>query len=575
MESYLVIARKWRPQTFEEMIGQDHVSRTLYNALKSQRLHHALLFTGPRGVGKTSSARILAKSLKCPNSKDFVPCNVCSTCQEIISGSNMDVMEIDGASHNGVDAIRELRETVGYMPAQGRHKIYIVDEVHMLSVSAFNALLKTLEEPPPHVIFIFATTEPQKIPLTILSRVQRFDFRRIPTRLLTERLEQICKREEVQYDKESLWLIARQADGSARDSQSLLDQIITFCDGKVSAEKTIEVLGLTNRKLILDTMESLVHQNIGGVLDVVKSLYEGGADSKVFVQDLLESIRNTLLLKLENNQGLVDLPDSEIEALKKIGSALGEEDLHFLFDMALKASSDILRAQDQRLALEMSLLRMSQAPRIQSFMNMRSSQEASGNNTLKKKSEIPRSSVTPLLSTQSAAPAQAQSVTPPITPPVTRLIPENASKDERWGLTVVALKEKKPFLGAKLDHVALKEMNGENVTLSMAKDKKFLYDQLSSSESIKELSESIGSIWNKNVQLNWVLEDTSPQTPLESQKKRKAAEDTRVQDEVESHPLMKSVKSNFKIQIKSITSDHKLGTPQAGPETHVQDRRDQ
>jgi len=220
--SYQVIARKWRPQNFEQLVGQAHISTTLQNALKNQRLPHAILFTGPRGTGKTSSARILAKALRCPNAKDFIPCGVCTECEEIALSRSPSVLEIDGASNNGVDAIRELRDTVAYSPSSGKYKIYIIDEVHMLSTSAFNALLKTLEEPPAHVVFIMATTEVHKIPQTILSRCQRFDFRRIPTRQITEHLHMICQKDKIQAEDDALWMIARQGDGSMRDSQSCL-----------------------------------------------------------------------------------------------------------------------------------------------------------------------------------------------------------------------------------------------------------------------------------------------------------------------------------------------------------------
>jgi DNA polymerase-3 subunit gamma/tau len=248
--SYQVIARKWRPKSFEELVGQNHVAQTLLNSLRSGRLPQALLLTGPRGTGKTSTARIFAKSLRCPNAKNYHPCNECTECNEISTGRSFDVLEIDGASNNGVDAIRELRDTVGHMPSSGRFKIYIIDEVHMLSTSAFNALLKTLEEPPSHVVFILATTEVQKIPNTVLSRCQRFDFRSIATPLIVKRLQEICDADNVQTEPDALWLIAQQAHGSMRDSQSLLEQIITYGEGRVLKEQVIDTLGLTSHKLL-------------------------------------------------------------------------------------------------------------------------------------------------------------------------------------------------------------------------------------------------------------------------------------------------------------------------------------
>ncbi|MBM2838973.1 MAG: dnaX [Deltaproteobacteria bacterium] len=226
--SYLVLARKWRPQVFEDVVGQEHVTRTLQNAIKTGRVAHAYLFTGARGVGKTSAARILAKALNCINGPTPVPCNTCEACREIAGGSSMDVFEIDGASNTGVDDIRELRENIKFPPIKCRYRIYIIDEVHMLSTNAFNALLKTLEEPPPHVIFVFATTDPQKIPVTILSRCQEFDFKRIPALLIQERLKGIAESEKIKITDRGLHIIAREADGGMRDAQSILDQVISF-----------------------------------------------------------------------------------------------------------------------------------------------------------------------------------------------------------------------------------------------------------------------------------------------------------------------------------------------------------
>lgn len=374
--AYQVIARKWRPQSFQELVGQEHISTTLLNALRHDRLPQALLFTGVRGTGKTSSARILAKSLRCPNAVDFVPCGTCPSCLDIASGRSLDVIEIDGASNNGVDAVRELRETVGYMPSSGRYKIYIIDEVHMLSTSAFNALLKTLEEPPPHVVFIMATTEVQKIPNTILSRCQRFDFRRIPSRQIAAQLEKICTADGVATEPQALWMLARQADGSMRDSQSLLDQVITFCHGKVTLVKVVEVLGLTDRTVLLETLTALVERNSQGIIDVIEKIFSAGYDPKIFAQDLLEEIRHALMVRMvpTDPTRLVDLPDTEIENLRQLTKNLSNEDLHMLFDMTLKGVSDLLRSQDPRLVLEMLMLRMAAAPRIASLLALATGQ---------------------------------------------------------------------------------------------------------------------------------------------------------------------------------------------------------
>ncbi|MEJ2068394.1 MAG: DNA polymerase III subunit gamma/tau, partial [Deltaproteobacteria bacterium] len=259
--SYLVIARKYRPKTFDEVVGQGHVSRTLKNAIKIGRIAHAYLFSGPRGVGKTTVARIMAKALNCENGPTPDPCNKCKMCTGINEGSVTDVYEIDGASNTGVDDIRELRDNVRYLPASGRYNIYIIDEVHMLSINAFNALLKILEEPPAHVIFIFATTEPHKIPVTILSRVQRFDFRRLSLAEITGSLSQIAKEEGIKITDGALIIISREAEGSMRDAQSLMDQVVGFAGKEVTEADVREVLGLTDRELLFRMAGALMKKD--------------------------------------------------------------------------------------------------------------------------------------------------------------------------------------------------------------------------------------------------------------------------------------------------------------------------
>jgi len=370
--SYQVIARKWRPKSFSELVGQEHVSQTLLNALRNDRLHHALLFTGPRGTGKTSSARILAKSLRCPNAVDFVPCHICDICQEIAQSRSIDVIEIDGASNNGVDAIRELRDTVGYMPSSGSKKVYIIDEVHMLSTSAFNALLKTLEEPPSHVLFIMATTEAQKIPQTILSRCQRYDFRRISTREITERLGLICESDQIQFEDEALWTLARQGDGSMRDAQSLLDQAIAFTQGALTNANVAKVLGLTERILLLETLQAVVIRSSFDILKIIERFSISGIEPYLFIKDFIEALRNLLLAKISEERviGLLEMPDSEYDFLRELASKVSEEEIHLLFDMALKGGADVHRAADSRVVLEVVLLRMASAPKVTSLQDL-------------------------------------------------------------------------------------------------------------------------------------------------------------------------------------------------------------
>src|SRR5205814_1821668 len=277
--SYLVLARKYRPQRFDELVGQEHVARTLTNAIALGRVHHAYLFTGARGVGKTSAARILAKALCCVQGPTATPCGVCDFCREIASGQSVDVLEIDGASNTGVDDVRQLREGVRYLPSKGKRKVYIIDEVHMLSPSAFNALLKTLEEPPPHVVFIFATTEVHKIPVTILSRTQRFDFKLISTARLTEHLAGVLKAEKIDADEDAVRVIARQAAGSVRDGLSLLDQVIAYVgDSKLTRDIVAEVLGVADRRLLVELAGGVLARDAGATLRTLARAADGGID---------------------------------------------------------------------------------------------------------------------------------------------------------------------------------------------------------------------------------------------------------------------------------------------------------
>ena len=270
--SYLPFARKYRPQGFDEIIGQGHVATTLKNAIGMDKVAHAYLFTGPRGVGKTSTARILARSLNCEKGPRPEPCNKCASCQEISRGVSMDVIEIDGASNRGIDEIRNLRENVKFASVRGKFRIYIIDEVHMLTQEAFNALLKTLEEPPLHVKFIFATTRPYKVLPTIISRCQRFDFRKIPTRDIAKKLEEIRKKEKLDVNDEAIFLIARQADGSMRDAEIILDQLLSFTKGKVAADDVTKVLGLLEQDVLFDLADSIINNKKEKVLNIIDGL---------------------------------------------------------------------------------------------------------------------------------------------------------------------------------------------------------------------------------------------------------------------------------------------------------------
>jgi len=357
--SYLVLARKWRPQTFEEVVGQEPITRTLQNALAQGRIAHAFLFSGPRGVGKTSVARILAKALNCVQGVGPHPCNQCHVCKEITIGSALDVLEIDGASNRGIDEVRDLREKIKYLPTQGQYKVYIIDEVHMLTKEAFNALLKTLEEPPAHAVFILATTEPHKVPVTILSRCQRYDFRRIPTSLIQEQLEKLVGQEGWQINAEGLALLAQEAEGSLRDAQGFLDQVVTFGGDAVSAPEIARILGVTERGALLNALQAILQGQGPALLELIDDLYNQGHDLKRFYQDLVQYARHLLLAGLHPDaRHLAEVADSEWEALSRLAREAPALHLHNLLSVLLTGEEELRRAPQPRLALEVLLLKL-------------------------------------------------------------------------------------------------------------------------------------------------------------------------------------------------------------------------
>src|SRR5215468_8314131 len=333
--AYLVLARKYRPQTFDEIVGQEHVTRTLANAIAAGRVHHAFVFTGARGVGKTTAARILAKALCCEKGPTATPCGECEPCTEIRAGNSVDVIEIDGASNRGIDDVRGLRETVRYQPAKYRKKIVFVDEVHMLTTEAFNALLKTLEEPPPHITFVFATTEPHKIPVTILSRCQRYDFKLIPTARLAAFLGEILAKENIAADGEALAVIAREAAGSARDALSLGDQVVAFCGPgeKLSRDKVVAALGIADRRALFELVDAILARDAEGALRALDAAHMAGQDLGQFARALLAHLRDLAVVSsVKDATGLVDAPATELEALRAQAKQTDSQMAAALFD---------------------------------------------------------------------------------------------------------------------------------------------------------------------------------------------------------------------------------------------------
>jgi DNA polymerase-3 subunit gamma/tau len=355
--SYQVFARKYRPQTFDDLVGQNHVSQTLRNAVAQNRLAHAYLFVGPRGVGKTSTARILAKALNCVNGPTVTPCGVCDNCKEITGGNSLDVIEIDGASNNSVEDVRELRDNVRYAPAKGRYKIYLIDEVHMLSSAAFNALLKTLEEPPAHVKFIFATTEPQKVLPTILSRCQRFDLHRIPANLIAQHLQFIAGKEKITLEPAAAHSIARGAEGGLRDAESMLDQLVAFCGEKISESDVLNVFGFTSEQTVIDLTGRILGGETSAALDLLYQQSESGKDMMRLMSDLIVYLRDLLVFKAKPDALKEDVDLDVQKALAAHAELIATDRLLELIDQFAAAEGRMKWAPNKKLHFEVALIK--------------------------------------------------------------------------------------------------------------------------------------------------------------------------------------------------------------------------
>jgi DNA polymerase-3 subunit gamma/tau len=364
--AYQALARRYRPQTFADVIGQETIVRTLQNAIEEQRIHHAYLFSGVRGVGKTTAARILAKALNCEHGPTVEPDNTCTICREITEGIDMDVREIDAATYTGVDNIRELRDTTQFQPARDRYRIFIIDEAHMLSTGAWNALLKILEEPPSHVIFMFATTEIHKVPQTIISRVQKFMLRKITLDELIQRLSEICASEGIEAERDAIEMVARRGEGSARDALSLLDQIIAFSGRKITANDVSTILGLSDTTFFAHVISLIGDGNHAGVLEALQEASEGGRDFRMLYRDLLNFVRNLLLISGGANSAMLAVSPEDLGTIESVAEKFTYTELLRIANLLLRDDETVNRAEHQRLAVEIALLKAATFPRLRS-----------------------------------------------------------------------------------------------------------------------------------------------------------------------------------------------------------------
>ncbi len=521
--SYRVLALKWRPKTFDEVVGQPTLVRTLKNALASGRIGHAFLLSGARGVGKTTSARILAKALNCSKGEKPTPdpCGECPACREIAEGKSLDVQEIDGATHNGVEQVRELRESARYNPARDRFKIWIIDEVHMLSTGAFNALLKTLEEPPPRVKFIFATTEYHKLPDTILSRCQQYDFRMIPARDLVTHLRKVADGEGIKVSDEALARFARAAEGSVRDALSLFDQVLAFSGSEIKDEDIGALLGLIDRELLLAAARGIAECDSLGLLELVERLSDYGADYRNFARELLLHLRDILLLKLAPPESplLAPIVPEERELLRPLAALLSEEDLLRMFEVLTKAEADLRWAQDPRVTLELALLKMAQMRRLLPMAELVARVESLA-------AGVPMPAAAPSL----PAPKRPQPATPiarPVeldSPPASAPRSSDADPTTTEGLLATMAAQARPSLAPSI-RTAAARLEGDTLFLELAPEWKVFADL--HLDDYRELARKAAGRPLKVKAVAGAARPEAPATPAEDKKRRLVEEATR------------------------------------------------
>ncbi len=609
--SYLVLARKWRPQLFADLVGQEHVSRTLANSITSGRIHHAFLFTGARGVGKTSAARILAKALNCENPVGTEPCNSCSSCIDITAGKCVDVFEIDGASNNGVDDVRELRDTLRYLPARARYKVFIIDEVHMLSINAFNALLKTLEEPPDHVKFIFATTEPHKIPVTILSRCQRFDFRKIAVVKVAAQLRRIVDAEKIDISEKALVLIAQRGGGSMRDCLSTLDQVVAFCGETVADIDVQSLLGVVDQRLLCDILTACMQQNCSMILEIIRNVDDLGHSFRQFSQELIELVRRVILCGVvKDPQADLGLFADELQVLEQLQTLAVQEDWQRLLSMLIKTETELASSVYPKLLVEMALIRAASLPpsrNIADLINKIESMDGVVAQAGQRAASQPAKAVqavepvaapaevvlaAPEVQSPSVVVNQEPSPLPEIEPPIVVApdpvppggevstgdvpmvaeeistlapsatpsapvvsAPANQSVDQQWLQFVQFAKKHRPRIGSLLEHGSVLSLEMPLLRVGF-EGGSFMLQQLSDSETKERLHDLAKQFFKQDVTVKvepLSMKAAAPLSLVAAEEKRESDRGRRLREDALSHPMVKKAVEIFSGEIAKIT----------------------
>lgn len=520
--TYLPFARKWRPQDFDEIIGQEHITTTLKNAISMERLHHAYLFTGPRGIGKTSTARIFSKAINCEKGPSTKPCNACPTCKEITSGSSMDVLEIDGASNRGIDEIRNLRETVKFSPSKGHFKIYIIDEVHMLTTEAFNALLKTLEEPPMHVKFIFATTEPHKVPATILSRCQRFDFRRIQIKDIIAKLHEVSKVESLNIDEDAFLYIAKASDGSMRDAEGILDQIASFSKGKVHLKDVIDSLGMIDQETLFRSAELVINKDTKAGIHLVDEILNSGKDTKQFLLEFLEHFRNIMIVKSGIvSDEIICLPKDSIDRVKKQADSLSQGDVFYIISIISNGLRMIKQLMPERIVFELSIIKLTSRDSIASIEEILSKLHASSGSNV---SEPPKPvSSHPLHQEKNffrkIMPAVESKKSETSNPaPAADSAEAQGSADinrvkDAWPILVKAMAVKKMSISSYLAEGEPDSVKGNTIIIGFPKDLNFHREVLEEKQNKDAVEEALSQIMDMPVKMSFIPTDRKQKEP--------------------------------------------------------------
>jgi DNA polymerase-3 subunit gamma/tau len=552
--TYQVFARKYRPQTFDDLVGQTHVSRTLKNAVEQNRLAHAYLFVGPRGVGKTSTARILAKALNCEKGPTVTPCGVCDNCREIAGGNSLDVIEIDGASNNSVEDVRQLRDNVRYAPAKGRYKIYLIDEVHMLSSAAFNALLKTLEEPPPHVKFIFATTEPQKVLPTILSRCQRFDLHRIPANLIAQHLQFIAGKEKITLDPAAAHSIARGAEGGLRDAESMLDQLVAFCGEKIAEADVLNVFGFTSQQTVAGFTEKILR---GATADAVQLLHEqseAGKDMMKLMSDLISYSRDLLIFKVKPDALNEDVDLDLQKSLAAQAQLIETDRLLELIDQFAEAEGRMKWAPNKKLHFEVALIKA-----IQTLSQVTLNEVIENLNALRDGKSTPRT----VAGIADAGPAKVGSPAPKtISKSSARIAEQPASISapvsesttdpvQVWEQVSARVPPQKGFLRSSVGSAHVLGVEGRNLLLGFSPEQKPMMDILGTPANRKFLEtllhEITGKDWSVKISLKEELPSKHPTAQTEPAEGSKTSSAADFKDD----PLIQEALEMFKGEIKT------------------------